>query len=92
MLDHGQDVSCLDLIVLPHAHLLDPPRDLGADHRLLLRFQVTLGTEQLLGFTRGHPLDQANGDFGLGSNPVVLAIADVTRSANNAQRDEPEHP
>ncbi len=88
----GQDVSSLDLIMLLHAHLLDPARDLGADHRLLLRLQVTLGAEQFFGFARGHPLDQADGDLGLGSHPVVLAIANVTRPADNTQRNQPEKP
>ena len=51
----------LDLRALLDEHPLDPARDLGADHRLVPRLEVTLGAEQLLGLAGGHRLDQADG-------------------------------
>ena len=78
--------------VLLDAHLLDPAGDLGSDHRLLLRLEVSLGAQELLGLAGGHPLDQADGHLGLGPDLVILLVGDRTGAADDAQRDQPEQP
>ena len=76
VLEDGEDVALLDLRPLLDEHPLDPARDLGADHRLVARLEITLGAEQLLGLAGGHRLDQADRHLGLGADLVVLPVAE----------------
>ena len=41
VLDDGEDIALLDLHPLLDVHPLDPARDLGPDHRLVARLEVT---------------------------------------------------
>ena len=43
VLEDGERVAFFDLHALLDAHLLDPARELGSDHRLVARLQISLG-------------------------------------------------
>ena len=90
MLDDGEDLALLDLVVLLDPHLLDPAGDLGADHRLVLRLEIALGAEQLLGLAQRHLLDEADGHLGLGRGSARTACRPPCRRRRRAQRDQPE--
>jgi hypothetical protein len=83
-------MALLDLGAFLDAHLLDPAGDLGADHRLVTRLQVTLGAEKLFGLAGGHRLHDADGNLGLGAELIVLPVAVGGCGADQAERDQPD--